>query len=329
MTAENGPSLRSPYAVHLEGGNYFDDMRIDIARSHERLDDLPRRGVRERRSRLANAVRRGLVMAAIRLRVHEFLILNGIRRRWLDEFERYWSEVLGGRPFWNSIEFFLLTHDYRKRQQQTGALAWAGPEQHVAHWQNPSQLYATFHQVRKLATRPIVSRPLWRRLSADMRILELGCSLAPYYNCYREYYSHVPCQWLLADLANYPFHYARYRYRDDPGLTFHVITPNKFTDPLPDVEAFDVIILTAVLEHADDPVFLADYVLDRLKPGGLFVFDYIKSDARGLDHPHALASREACLMRILARTTLLYGSASNIAESIGTCIAVKRESPVE
>lgn len=27
-------------AVHLPGGNYFDDMRIDIQQSHQRFDSL-------------------------------------------------------------------------------------------------------------------------------------------------------------------------------------------------------------------------------------------------------------------------------------------------
>lgn len=29
-------------ALHLEGGNYFDDMRIDIAESHQRFANLTR-----------------------------------------------------------------------------------------------------------------------------------------------------------------------------------------------------------------------------------------------------------------------------------------------
>ena len=324
MIVSDGISPESLRAVHLDGGNCFDDMRIDIGRSHERFDCLPRRCSGARPSRIRNVVKRSLTRLAQRLGVQEFLVLNGIRRRWLEEFEQYWSEILGGRPFWNTVDFFLLTHDYRKRQQQAAPLAWDGPAQHLANWQHPSQLYATFHQTRKLATRPVVSPALWTRISAGMRILEYGCSLAPHYHCYREFYSHLACRWVLADLPNYPFHYARYRYRNDADVAFRVIAADGFTDPLRSADHFDVIVLTTVLEHVDDPVFVADYLLDRLKPGGLFVFDYIKSDARGLDHPRALADREACLQRILSRTRLVHGRIGDLAGSIGVCIAEKR-----
>jgi SAM-dependent methyltransferase len=324
VIVSDGISQENVRAIHLDGGNYFDDMRIDIGRSHERFDRLPRHPSRARPTTLGNVVKRYLTHLAMRIHIHEFLVVNGLRRRWFEEFEEYWSEILAGRPFWNTVEFFMLAHDYRKRQQQTAPLAWGSPAQHLANWQHPGQLYSTFHQVRKLAGRPIVAPALWNHISANMRILEYGCSLAPYYQCYRDFYSHLACRWVLADLPNFPFHYARYRYRNDVDVAFRVIAADDFTDPLHSADDFDVIVLTTVLEHVDDPVFVADYLLDRLKPGGLFVFDYIKSDARGLDHPRALEDRDACLQRILSRTRLLHGRIGDLTESIGVCIAEKR-----
>jgi 2-polyprenyl-3-methyl-5-hydroxy-6-metoxy-1,4-benzoquinol methylase len=317
-------STDSARAVHFDGGNYFDDMRVDIASSHERLDRLLRSPTSVARSRLRNVAALYLTALAIRLRVHELLIISGVRRRWLDEFHRYWSEILGGRPFWNTVDFFLLTHEYRKRQQYVRALAWNGPAQHVAHWQQPGELYATFHHVRKAATRPIVARPFWKRVRPGMRILEYGCSLAPFYHCYREFYSHLRCRWLLADLPNYPFHFARYLYRNDADVDFRVIAAERFSDPLAGAGEFDAIVATTVLEHVDDPVFVAEYLLDRLKPGGLLVFDYIRSEAVGLDHPRALADREACLRRILARVRVVHGNVTDLTASVGLCIAEKR-----
>ena len=44
-------------ASHLEGGNYFDDMRIDISESHHRFDHLPRALKSIRQPRYRNLVK--------------------------------------------------------------------------------------------------------------------------------------------------------------------------------------------------------------------------------------------------------------------------------
>jgi 2-polyprenyl-3-methyl-5-hydroxy-6-metoxy-1,4-benzoquinol methylase len=156
------------------------------------------------------------------------------------------------------------------------------------------------------------------------RILEYGCSLAPYYHCYRDFFSHLDCKWTLADIPNFPFHYARYLYRNDADVEFVIINANDFSNPLGEVGEFDVIILTTVFEHLDDPLFLSEYLLKRLKIGGLFVFDYIKSEGKGLDHPKALEMRQDCIRNIMAQTDIVSGKINNIKESIGLCIAQKK-----
>lgn len=311
-------------AVHLEGGNYFDDMRIDIARSHERFAHLAPQKRTVRRGRLHNVVKLYLVGLALQLRVHELLVVNGIRRRWLDEFQRYWSGILNGRPFWSTLDFFMLVHDYRKGQQQTVPLAWSDATQHLAHWQHPSHLYATLQNVREVAIHPIRTLRLWKRVTRGMRILEYGCSLGPYYHCYREFFSHLDCQWVLADIPNFPFHYAKYLYRNDAGVELVTIDADDFANPLGDRRGFDVILLTTVFEHLDDPLRVFESLLSRLKMGGLFVFDYIKSEGKGLDHPAALEMRRACLQRILETTELVEGRIDNLDESVGMCMARKK-----
>jgi len=157
-----------------------------------------------------------------------------------------------------------------------------------------------------------------------MRILEYGCSLAPYYYCYREFFSHLNCKWSLADIPNFPFHYAKYLYRNDPDVEFITINDVDFTNPLGEASEFDVILLTTVLEHLDDPLFISGYLLKRLKTGGLLVFDYIKSEGKGLDHPRALEMRQECLRSILAQTQIVNGKINDINESISLCIAKKK-----
>jgi SAM-dependent methyltransferase len=311
-------------AVHLEGGNYLDDMRIDIAESHRRFAHLTRRAERIKKPRYRSLIKLYLTGAALRLGIYEFLVVNGIRRRWLDEFRHYWSDILNGRPFWVTLDFFLLLHDYRKRAQHTSQLEWSTPTQHLANWQHPGQIYSTLYYVSRLAVQPITPLGLWKQVSKGMRILEYGCSLAPYYYCYREFFSHLECSWSLADIPNYPFHYAKYLYRNDLGVDFVTIDANAFTNPLGDAGNFDIIIITTVLEHVDDPSLVFEYLLKRLKAGGLFVFDYIKSEGKGLDHPRALEMRQACLKSILASMDIVYGTINDINESIGFCIGKKR-----
>lgn len=318
-------SDREVKAVHLvEGGNYFDDMRIDIAESHRKFDSLTRNPKSLQRPEYQNIIKLYLTGIALRFGIHEFLVVNGIRRSWFDGFRDYWSNILNGRPLWNTLDFFMLLHDYRKRQQYTSQLEWSDPAQHLSNWQHPGQIYSTLHNVRQCAIQPIVCLSLWKKIPKGARILEYGCSLAPYYYCYREFFSHLNCKWILADIPNFPFHYAKYLYRNDPNVEFVTINNSDFSNPLGEAGGLDVIILTTVFEHLDDPVFVSEYLLKRLKTGGLFVFDYIKSEGKGLDHPKALEMRQDCLKSILAQTQLVYGKINDINESIGLCIARKK-----
>jgi SAM-dependent methyltransferase len=311
-------------AMHLKGGNYYDDMRIDISESHQSLAKLSKNPKSIKRPKYRNIIRLYLTGMFMKIGFYEILVENGISRKWLDDFRGYWSNILNGRPFWNTLDFFNLTHDYRKRQQHTAQFYWNDASQHIKNWQDPSQMYATFHLARKLASRPIVTLKLWRKISKGAHILEYGCSLAPYYYCYRKFFSHLNCKWTLADIPNFPFHYAKYLYRNDLEAEFVTIKSEDFSNPLAEKKDFDVIILITVLEHLDNPLFVSKYLLDRLKPGGLFVFDYIKSDGIGLDHPNAVDMREDCIKLILGKTEILYGKINDINENIGLCIAKKK-----
>ncbi|MDX9860732.1 MAG: class I SAM-dependent methyltransferase [Rhodospirillales bacterium] len=309
-------------AVHLDGGNFFDDLRVDIEKSHVTLNRLDVRKVRRRKPALLNLGRFAVSGLLQKFKLQEFLAISGLKRRWFNEFHGYWTDVLGGRPL-SVLDFFLLLHDYRKKQQHTNALEWTSPERHVQNWQDPSELYSTFAFTRNIALRPIVGPALWRHLPKRGEVLEYGCSLAPYYHCYREFFSHRECRWTLADIANFPFHCARYLYRHDEDVAFHTIRPDRFRDPLESTKGFDVVILTTVLEHLDDPVFVADYLLARLNPGGLFVFDYIISEGKGLDTPKALEMRADCLSAILSKVEIVHGKV-DATKDVGLVIARRR-----
>ena len=318
MTEEEKHFLK---AVHLKGGNYFDDLRIDINQSHQRFDSLVLQKKRINKPAVLNWLNYLFNGFLQKYKLQELLVTTGLKRKWFDDFYRYWREVLNGRPLTIS-DFLMLLHDYRKKQQFVSELNWETPTAHVNNWQNPIHIYATLSNTRKLALYPLVGRGLWKHIPKRASILEYGCSLAPYYHCYRAFFSHLQCHWILADIPNFPFHYAKYLYQDE-GVKFITIAESDFRNPLKEESGFDVIILTTVLEHLDDPLEISDYLLDRLKPNGLFVFDYIISEGKGLDTPKALEMRAACLRRILERVELIQGKV-HIPHHVGLCIGRKR-----
>lgn len=310
-------------AIHLGDGNYFDNLRIDIQRSHQFLDAVltSRPTKRISRSRFVSYSTYLLNGALQQYKLQEFVITNGLKREWFEEFHDYWTNVLGGRPL-TITDFMMLLHDYRKRQQHTTTLQWESPQEHIQNWQDPNQLYAILSNVRKMMLYPIVGRNLWGKVKKGQTILEYGCSTAPFYDCYRHFFLHLHCQWILADIPNFAFHYAKYTYRHDPDVRFVTIQPTDFKEPLKELTGIDVIILRTVLEHLDDPLYISDYLLDRLNPGGLFVFDYMITDGKGLDTPKAQTVRADCLHRILERVNIIHGHV-DISQNVGLCIGQK------
>lgn len=281
-------------------------MRIDIERSHQRIDSLIVEKKSIKKSMLLNKI--SYVCSALiqKSQMQDIFTFSGISRSWFNDFLDYWKNILGGRPL-SKMDFFMLLHDYRKSQQQTKELNWDTPSSHLLNWQDPNQLYLTFAYTRSSAFFPILGRPFWKSLAKNAEVLEYGCSLAPYYNCYRKYFSNMVCAWTLADIANFPFHYAKYLYRKDKEASFYTIRPDNFKDPLKSKKMYDAIILTTVLEHLDDPAYISEYLLDRLKKNGLFVFDFIISEGKGLDTPFALSARQSCLNLIKSKIKIIFG----------------------
>ena len=311
-----------PKAVHQPGGNYYDDVKLDLNASHESVDSHEREKKNEVRSYIRSRLSYYLQGFLIKAKLYDSLVHLGVCRGWFTTFTDYWSNVIQGRPI-NVSEFFLLTHDYRKKQQHVKSLVWTSPEQHVDNWQASNEFYNLLHSVRKIALRPIIARHLWKHVRSQGSILEYGCSLAPYYYCYRRFFSYKRCKWCVADIPNHAFHYAKHLYSSNHDVEFTTILESNFKTPLKNNDVtYDVIILTTVLEHLDDPEFVIRYLLDRLKSGGLLVFDYVISEGQGLDTPAALAQRKGCLRIIQSNTELLAGKIA-IDENVGLCLARK------
>jgi len=299
-------------------------MRVDIERLHR--EDVGLSGPVRRSAALRGpaSLRLAFDVLAQSKNWLEPLVTTGFRRAWFDDFFPYWREVLGGRPI-SILEYFMLVHDYRKRTQYAKPLEWDSAEQHTQNWQRQEQIYSLLHYVRKEALKPFIGRRLWKYVRTGSRILEYGCSMAPYFSACQRYFPGKQCRWVLADLPAFPFHYARWRARSFPGVeACQVIWPERFKDPLQGIEGqFDVIIVTTVFEHLDDPLFSAQYLTERLRKGGLFVFDFLKNDGAGLDTPQSVQGRPATLAYLQDAYNIVEGRIE-VDRDTGFCIGQKK-----
>ncbi len=162
-------------------------------------------------------------------------------------------------------------------------------------------------------------------LKPGMRVLEFGCSIAPMYRTWRTFWSHVATKWVLADIPNFPFHYARHVYGRDSEASFCQISEDLFDDPLKHIPGtFDMIIIQDVFEHLHKPRQMAEYLIGRLNPGGILHFNYVRSDAKGHDTPAGLHERIPTLKFLQEKLTFISGTFAVSDESLGTCIGRKR-----
>ena len=311
-------------AVHLPGGNYFDDVRLDLPASYREQDEWLAQVAREsvRDSTLRTSLRR----VGYRLepyRVREALVNAGLRRRWCEEFGDYWENVLGGRPL-TLMDFHNLRFAYRARGQITEELSWESWSGHLENWQHPMHIFQTFDFVYRSGLHPAWhGNALFELLERGWRMLEYGCSIAPMYRTWRTFLSDRASGWVLADIPNFPFHYARHVYGRDAEATFHVI--EEPDDPLSGLDGqFDLILIQTVFEHLDRPRLVAEYLLDRLRPGGLFWFDYPLVDISGLNTPAGQSEREETLEFLADRLDVVRGELRIDDRPLGQCIGRKR-----
>ena len=312
--------------MHLPGGNRLDDVRLDLPASFAAQDawlaSLPRTSAR--RGRIGNGARR-FVYRAEPYRVREALVNAGLRREWFEQFRAYWEQVLGGRPL-TVMDFHALRFAYRVRAHgaDESVTSWEGASQHLANWQQPHNLFQTLDFVYRSALHPAWEGGLlFDVLQPGMRVLEYGCSVAPMYRTWRTFLSDRKAQWVLADIPGFAFHYARHLYAHDVEASFATITD--FDDPLDGVDGrFDLVIAQAVFEHLDRPRYVAEYLFDRIKPGGLFWFEYSTTEQRGLDTPAGMAERRETLEWLAERVEVVRGELRIDDRPLAQCIGRKR-----
>jgi SAM-dependent methyltransferase len=315
-----------PKAIHLGTGNYFDNIMIDIQASFEEQDNWLNHICKHktRHNFLINNFSILLDGLLIKVKLLEPLVTIGFRKKWFELFQNYWTNILNGRAL-NIMDFHNLRFLYRRNFQSINSLDWSTYNKHLENWQNPRNISTIFMNSYNMALNPLSGYRICKYIKKGMRILEYGCSLAPVYATYKKYFNHKKAKWVLADIPNFSYHYARYCYAFDTDIeNMLVIEPEIFNDPLRNVEKFfDIIIVRQVFEHLHNPRGIAEYLLGRLKSKGLFIFDYVLSKAHGLDSLAGLEERIPTLEYLLDNLEIIEGKIEQLENSIGLCVGIK------
>jgi SAM-dependent methyltransferase len=307
--------------------NGFENLVVDVAELHrrhpvERPSDLGLRwdGPLERlyASRLLPLSARNAAWQLLRrLRLD---------LTWFERFRRYWGGVLGGRPLWGVEDFYFLRNVYRIRFQNAAVPDDADDAGHVAAWQRPEVLSHLFHSAYKesLHNELRLLRPM-RELHRGpvRRVLEFGCGSAPITTTLCEF---LPpgraVEAFISDIETVPFHFAAHKLA--PFANVHAVPLRPETRfRFPHAEKFDAIFCMTVFEHLPEPLATLEHLHSLLAPGGLLIFDYIKSDAAGLDTRAGLDQRPAVIDYLRKNFGVLRGALDE-AKSMGVTIVTPR-----
>jgi 2-polyprenyl-3-methyl-5-hydroxy-6-metoxy-1,4-benzoquinol methylase len=242
------------------------------------------------------------------------LIDSGLKREWFDEFREYWSAI-GGRPIFLH-DFFYLYSNYRTKFQAVNVGEKATAQDFNNAWQDYRNIYSTFHYAYKLALHPYSYLEHENTLDKVKggTILEYGSGMTPIITSLikdrKNEYTFV-----AADIKCFMYHYAKFRLKQH-GVKFYDIEPYKFPEFQ---EKFDAIFVMTVMEHLPDPLNVIMELTSKLNPNGYLVFDYIKSDASGLDTKEAIEQRSDVLDFISSHYRIIQGNLDK-NNSMGTTV---------
>lgn len=260
---------------------------------------------------------------SLRVSAKELLRRTNLDNLWLKHFEDYWIK-LGGRPLWHVSDFFFLRTFYRLRQPPPTANTIETTQDHLAAWQDQGFLYGLFHAVLKESfSSEYQYLQLLRSMKRDWSsLLEFGAGSAPITSSIVQHGCWGPGRMcVIADLATLTFHYAAYKFRHCSNIEPLLLRPEDDFQLVTN-QQYDVVFCCQVFEHLNEPLETVRRLKQALKPGGVLFFDYIKSEARGLDSVQGLVERESVLKYIATEFHIEYGTIKK-GQNVGLTVARK------
>lgn len=303
--------------------NKYDDVRLDVARllAGQRKQCGASKSLASSAERLALVDRlklrifRKIVGELVDRRLWERLVYSNLALDWFDEFERYWVGELRLRPI-NPLDFHFLRGLYRQRFQSLVDVSDANALEEG--WRDARSLYLLFHLAFRNALRPLAAREYLPWIRHGGAILEFGCGLAPIASSLARFYRDYNLQITCADIEHLLFHYVRWKFRNESCVRTVSIDPGD--DEVLDDVHYDTILCMTVLEHVPRPVQTLKSLHARLNPGGYLIFDYIKSEARGLDSEGGLRDRIPALQFVLERFDIVAGEIHLDGRDVGRVV---------
>jgi 2-polyprenyl-3-methyl-5-hydroxy-6-metoxy-1,4-benzoquinol methylase len=310
-----------------QASNGFDNLVVDVAELHRKWPvDRPAELGLDWKSPLERLYASPFLPLATRNLAWQVLRRVRLDLTWFERFRRYWGRVLGGRPLWGVEDFYFLRNIYRMRFQSATVPETQEHARHLEAWQRPEVLSHLFHSAYKesLQNELGVVRRLQQYSSRTPRtLLEFGCGSAPITTTLCEFQpARSGAHFWISDIETVPFHYAAHKLAAFPNV--HPMPLRAEADfRLPITEKFDAIFCMTVLEHLQEPLATIEHLAGLLAPGGLLLFDYVKSDATGLDTRAGLEQRPAVLAFVRERFRILEGQL-NEAEGMGLTVVTPR-----
>lgn len=277
--------------------NNFNKIEINIAEKHHKINH----SYSKHPFNSFSFLKRKIHLFLRKLNLFKELSESGFIRRWFNEFNFYWQNELDGRPL-KFYDFFFLYSWYRINYQNIKLEDELNSEKFLNDWQKPENIYQTFSCAYQYGINPFSFLPFKKYLKKKAEILEYGCGFAPIATSLFHY---QPNKFIItiADIPNFPFHYAKWKLKPF-GIKTIDINPGS----LPSLEKYDVIFLITVLEHLPNPLEIIKHLTHHLKHGGLLIFDYIESEAEGLDTKKSLEERNLVLNFIKENFSVVSGS---------------------
>lgn len=256
-------------------------------------------------------IRKGMYKQRIRLNVET---------RWFDTFKACWEQELGNRPI-ELHDYYYLMCNYRKKFQAFGLPEEYDNELFLETWQRPELVYFLFHNW--FSTQTVDYSEYLSYISKRGQILEYGCGIAPITEWLCRYGRHRNIHITCADIPTLHFYFARWRFKDIPYVSTPLIDPNN--DKSISGE-YDVIFIIQVLEHLPRPLSVIRHLTSLLKPGGILIFDYERTDGSGLNTKVAVNQRDSVLKFITMNFDCIKGIIDPRLRDIGRPICRKNAS---
>ena len=149
-------SIKLPKVKYLKNSNSFNNLKVDISKSNNEIDKFLLSRTKKKSYNtnfLLNKFNFYLDILFKKSNLLDFLVFNGFKKFWFDEFNDYWINCLGGRPI-TVRDFFFLYFNYRISYQTTTSFNWNSSKIHIKNWQNSNLISSLFRNILNDANNP-------------------------------------------------------------------------------------------------------------------------------------------------------------------------------